>query len=462
MKPHSYAYDYAMIFCPRCGVWGPWTAPAYLLSAVRNAGFSAQYLDYNARLYAQNNSPELWTENRHHQYWINESLDHLINQIDIREIDAPVVGFSLTETNLRFSIELARKIKKNYPGKIILFGGHRVFYEEEPDNQVPLDACDAIVKGEGEITLIEILKNGLNGNPGTYVPNGNKWAFNGDRKLQKDLDLFPWPKYEDIDWDIYPARNIAIMGSRGCIYKCAFCNDVERAGYKFRKRSAESIAEEMTYHKEKNRVKYIAFNDPIINADFRHLGKLCDLMLQNNFNLPWGANFSIRKNMPKELICKAKNAGLRVVCLGLESGSSKVLKLMKKMFTVEEAEWFISALDEARIKVELNMVAGFPGETEKDFQDTIDFITKISPKVSRIVSVATLNLDHSYLWDHLNEYEMVKYDKDRHISWHTRDGQNTYAVRCKRAERLIRHSRSLGISHDRYDADIEKNPTVRT
>ena len=460
MKSHPYTHDFAMVFCPRWGVHAPWTAPAYLLEPVRANGFSAQFLDYNIRLYWSTMVPELWNSNLHHQYWMTQPLDYFLDQIDLREIDARVVGFSLTETNIRFSIELARRIRKMDPNKTILFGGHRIFFDEDPEEQVPLDVCDAIVKGEGELTLLDILQNGLNKNIGTYTPEGDRWASNGERELIKDLDRFPWPRYDDVDWNHFPARQMTIMGSRGCIFRCAFCNDVVRARHRYRQRSAEHIAEEMLYHKETNDIVFTGFNDPLINADYKHLDDLCEILLKHNYDRTWMANVAIRRNMPVELIRKVKRAGMDVAIIGLEAGNPNVLRLMKKRFTIEDAEWFINVLHEAGIKINLNLVVGFPGETEEDFQYTMEFITKMASKVSQIISVATLNLDRSYLWDHLDEYGVVGQAEDRHISWYTKDGSNTYEVRVKRAERLINHAHSLGLTHDRFDADIERKDRV--
>ena len=104
----------------------------------------------------------------------------------------------------------------------------------------------------------------------------------------------------------------------------------------------------------------------------------------------------------------------------------------------------------------MNLVVGFPGETQQDFEETMAFVTKIAPKMLRISSIATLDLDHSYMWDHLNEFDIVTKDKDRHISWRTGDGMNTYEIRLGRAEALVNHAYSLGLTHQLYDVDIER------
>jgi hypothetical protein len=180
-----YQYDFAMVFCPRWGVKVPWTAPAYLIEAVRSRGFSAQYVDFNIYHYYATQICELWTENKYHQFWKTQDLTWFLKRSNIDQISAPVVGFSLTDTNLQLSIAIARQLKKRDPNVTILFGGHRIFFPEDPEEQVPLDACDAIVKGEGELTLLEILENGLNNNLGTYTPGANGWQFNGERPLLK-------------------------------------------------------------------------------------------------------------------------------------------------------------------------------------------------------------------------------------------------------------------------------------
>jgi hypothetical protein len=453
----GYKYDFAMVFCPRWGTNFPWTATAYILETVRFAGFTAQSFDYNMKLYRENGIPELWNENIYHQYWKINDLNYFLDQIDIREIDASVVGFSLTETNLKFSIELARRIRRADPNKLIVFGGHRVFFQGDADSQIPLDACDVIVKGEGEKTIIDILNNGVENNIGTYTPGIARWIFNGDRELVKDLDAIPWPRYEDIDWRHYPDGNLAIMGSRGCIHRCVFCNDVVRGRHKFRSRSAENIADEMFYHAENNPVKWIFFNDPLINGNFRILEKLCDLLIRRGFGIPWGSNLAIRSKVPDRLFEKMYQAGFRVAVVGMESGSPKILKRMNKVFGIDIAEQFINSVHAAGIKIELNLIVGFPGETETEFQETCDFLKRNADKLCRIVSVATLNFDRSELWEHPTDYDIVFHEHDRHISWHTKDMSNTYEIRCNRAERLIQLAQSLGLMEKfRFDADIER------
>lgn len=457
-------YDFTLVFCPRWGVRNPWTAPAYLLEAVRSQGIKANYIDYNIRLYWDTYTPQLWNDNLQHQFWKTQDLDYFIDQIDLKEIKAPIVGFSLTETNIRFSVALARRLRRYYPDKLILFGGHRIFYKEDADKEVPLDACDAIIKGEGELTLVDIIKKGLSNNPGTFTPGKDSWIFNGNRELIHNLDMFPWPKYEDVDWQNFPSRELAIMGSRGCIYRCSFCNDIVRAEFKYRKRSAEHIAEEMLYHKKKNNIGFTMFNDPVLNGHYTNLDRLCEILIKNNFNRPWAGNMAVRKNMPEALLHKVRRSGLKTVIIGIECGSPKVLSLMKKPTTVEDAISFINKLYLADIKIELNLVVGFPGETEDDFKQTLKLITDLAPKISRIVSICTLNVDRSYLFDHLEEFKVIcdTQDLKRHINWKTKDGLNTYEIRSERAKRLVNQAKKLNLTHDRFDLDIERKDTMIT
>jgi radical SAM superfamily enzyme YgiQ (UPF0313 family) len=458
-------YDFAMVFCPRWATNAPWTAPAYILETVRSQGFSAQYLDYNMRLYKGLGIPELWDDNRQHRFWNQSDVKCLAEVIDLDEIDAPVVGFSVTDTNLAFSVALAQRLKQHDPTRTIVFGGHRLFYAEDVENHIPPDCCDAIVKGEGELTVVDILRKGLKKTLGTYTKEDGHWVFNGERPLIADLDSVPWPRYDDVDWSVYPTRNLAMMGSRGCLFRCVFCNDNFRAQYKFRSRSPHHIAEEMLYHWRVNDIHDIIFNDPLGNGDYRKLDELCDILIENQFNLPWYSNLAIRANMPPELLRKMRKAGYSVAVIGMESGSRRVLKLMRKAFTIEQGEAFINMVHDAGIHVEINLIVGFPGETEADLHDTCDFLTKMAPKLWRIVSISTLNLDRSELWRRVNDYGVTFEEGDplRYINWHTTDMSNTYEIRCARADKLIKHAQDLGLLNQfRFDVDIENRSRLVT
>ena len=443
------APDFTLVFCPLWGAKAPWTAPAYLLEAVKGAGYRVQYLDYNIRLYWNSATPVLWRLSQQ-DFWKTADLEWFLDQIDLSEIAAPVVGFSLTETNIRFSVALARRLRGHDPSKTILFGGHGVFFPEDAEERIPLDACDAIVKGEGEVTLLGILGGGLHANPGTYSPVGGRWVFNGERRLIEDLDTLPWPRYEEVEWRHFPAREMSVMGSRGCINRCVFCDDIVRAGHRFRRRSADHIAEEMRFHRKVHDVRFTVFNDSIVNGDFRNLDALCDRLTRDGHDRPWVGNFAVRRNMPADLVRKVRRAGFTSAMIGLESGSSKVLSLMRKPFDADDAAWFITTLHEAGIGVSLNMIVGFPGETEEDFQETLRFLTRLAPRINQLVSVCPFMLNRSHCSSHLADFGVTPGDSAEKghmgsIDWTSIDGENTWEVRYDRYQRLVAHALSLGM-----------------
>jgi hypothetical protein len=444
--------DFSLVFCPLWGPKVPWTAPAYVLEAVRSRGYRVQYLDYNVRLYWETATPLGW---RHFQqdFWKNADLACLLDHIDLNEIRGDVVGFSVTESNLHFSVALARRLRRHAPAKTIIFGGHGVCFPE--DARIPPDACDVLVAGEGELTLLDILARGGRDIPGTYTHEAGLWRAHGQRELMADLDLFPWPSYQEVDWDLYPARELAIMSSRGCVYRCVFCDDIVRAGHRYRHRSARHIVEEMGYHRREHGVRFTAFNDSILNADLDHFDALCEGLLADGHDRPWAGNFAIRRNMPEDLMRKARRAGFRIANLGLESGSPRVLSRMRKPFGPDDAASFLAQLHRAGIDVAVNLIVGFPGETDRDLQATLDLLTRLRPHITQIASICPFMLNRSYLGEHLGEFGVERGGGDRSgimgaIDWTSDGGGNTWEVRSERYQRLVGHARALGLVGDWY------------
>jgi hypothetical protein len=126
--------DITIIMAPMWNVGWPWLAPAYICEALRQAGFSVQFLDCNIDLYHKCKPLGygcFWENDAYIKAWASRKLDHLVRYINLDDIQGNVIGFSTTHSNLSFSIALASRIRMRFPRRRIIFGGHAVFLPHE-------------------------------------------------------------------------------------------------------------------------------------------------------------------------------------------------------------------------------------------------------------------------------------------------------------------------------------------
>ncbi|MFH1478242.1 MAG: radical SAM protein [Candidatus Omnitrophota bacterium] len=305
-----------------------------------------------------------------------EKFDDVINKL----LSCDIIGFSCFKSNFSSTIKIIKFIRSKKPLTKIILGGPeiaRLFFKyngsfpEEIKNLV-----DHIVVGEGELSLFDLIKGPDNATNETS-------CF----KELKCLDDASFPKYRSIDISSYPKKTISLLLSRGCIKKCSFCS--ERLLYKrFRARSIESLMDEVEYHKLHNKIaRNFVFNDSMINADLGKLDGLSEEIIRNFRSIPWEAQICIRKDMPKELFEKIKKSGCYNLFVGLESGCDRTLLNMNKGFTTSDAVIFFKDLQDAGLRFGISMITGYPGETEKDFEESLEFLIKnktLIPKIEQI------------------------------------------------------------------------------
>jgi len=288
------------------------------------------------------------------------------------------VGFSCFKSNLHATLRLAKLLKSRNKSIKIVLGGPEIarqyFKTSGRFTKEIRNLADLIVTGEGEKPLLDFVQ--LRGQDKTP-------AFN---ELDSLYSL-PFPVYKGLDIDSYPRKNsISLLFSRGCVRKCVFCS--ERLLYKrFRSRANENVIEEIKYHRSKNKTEYFIFHDSLINGDLKKLEELCDNIIKNFGSVKWEAQIAVRNDMSQALLEKIKKSGCYNLFLGLESGCNRTLKSMNKGFLAEDAVNFFKKLNAAGLFFGISIIAGYPGETESDFRESLDFIIKnkaLIPKIEQV------------------------------------------------------------------------------
>ncbi|MDP2927951.1 MAG: radical SAM protein [Candidatus Omnitrophota bacterium] len=456
-----------LIQAPVWGTYDPPMALAQLSACLKKEKHPVQALDLNIGLYLnrRENHKGLWAWEQS-DFWYNpdnvakffSENEDLINRYlkQITDYNPGMICFSVCTSSRLASLELARRIKNKRQDLTIVFGG-TLFFENSWAQSILLEGVvDIVAIGEGELTLCELVRLKEENKPLdsclgiAYKINGQIFN-NPPRPLLENLDELPFMDFSDLPLSDYDDKShIPILASRGCIQQCVFCSSkVFWPGY--RHMSGKRIFEEIKFHKARfNELGHIDFLDLLINGDISALNSLCDLLidweLKDDITISWVANAIIRKEMTPDLLAKMKKAGCKHLIYGIESGSQRVLGLMKKRYALEDADEVIKATHLAGIVVTANFMFGFPDEEEGDFSQTLDFIRRNAQHLDRVYPSRTLCAieEFSYLHAHQTEFG-IQANSPNHLYWESVDGRNTYPQRLRRCEEFCALASALGI-----------------
>ena len=125
----------------------------------------------------------------------------------------------------------------------------------------------------------------------------------------------------------------------------------------------------------------------MINGDLLWLERFCDEIINNFGSIMWEAQMAIRPDMPDTLFRKLKNSGCYHLFVGLESGCDKTLKNMNKGYSSADAVEFFKKLNREGLSFGVSILIGFPGETNQDFMDSLQFILNNKEMIPKIEQV---------------------------------------------------------------------------
>ena len=281
-----------------------------------------------------------------------------------------------------FTEYLCEHIRKLNPEIEIVLGGQGVLTygigkntKNYGDIMKDKGLCDIYIAGEGEVRIVDVLNKDLD------IPGINNENFT----QVNELDNMPFPNYSFYYMDEYDylqeEKEVYIVGSRGCVRKCTYC-DVARYWPKFRFRSGENIASEMINHYEKHGVTSFYFTDSLINGSIKAFNNMCEELAKynsdHNVKFDWGGQMIWRppKQLPKDHYKLVAEAGGNTFYIGVETGSDKIRWEMDKKFTNEDIEWQLQEFSKNKLKCFFLMLTGYLTETLKDHNDTLEMFPR--------------------------------------------------------------------------------------
>jgi anaerobic magnesium-protoporphyrin IX monomethyl ester cyclase len=302
---------------------------------------------------------------------------------DLKEFSPHLIFFPTTTPTIKSDIKFFSNFKESL---LFCFGPHPSGIPEETLKEFP--QLKGVIVGEPEFTSLEIAerikeKISLRGVKGLVYREKEEIVFNPLRELIQTLDILPEPSWEFFPLQYYkiPFLNIPYLlveTSRGCPYKCSFCVVPLIHGNIFRIKSVEKIVQEIENGIKKFKINFFHFW-----ADSTFLKKesaieLADAILKKNLKIRFVCN--LRPEAVEEESAKfLKKAGCFMVSFGGESANSEFLEKMNKKLNLEKIEKAVRILKKNKIKTAVFFIIGYPGETEKEIENTFKFAMALSP-----------------------------------------------------------------------------------
>lgn len=296
-----------------------------------------------------------------------------IRQVLIEE-KPQIVGISFLSSARFPAFEIARIAKSL--GIITVAGGHHAtFTAQEIILNYPF--FDFVVRGEGEFTFLELLKELNSGKKefdkikGISYRQGDKVKTTQERDFIADLDSLPFPAWHLLKMDKYPYHTI--MGSRGCCSECIFCSSPDFWKRRLRLISPKRVVDSLELLVKKYGRKLIRFRDDYFTLNQHWAWDVCEEIIRKGLKIKWECQGMAIGNK-KSLFEQMKKAGCEKICFGIESGSQKVLSSIKKNINKESIYESVTLAREAGIKlVGTFFMLGHPQETIEDMRQTFEF-----------------------------------------------------------------------------------------
>lgn len=351
------------------------------------------------------------------------SMQEAIEQIG--SFGPDIVGITSTTNFFCNALELASAVKRRFPDITTVLGGPHV--SSHTASAMANTCFDFACVGEGEITAVELARalaagSRLDDVQGIAFRRGTEVVQSPARPLIENLDTLPMPARHLLPLHKYvPQPNdgpylpkAAMISSRGCPYRCIFC-DHGIYGNTYRSFSPGRIVDEMSELVNRYGMRDIAFVDSLFMISAQRVDEITDEILRRGLAVRWTC--TMRANITtREILEKMKSAGCWRVRIGVEAGNDEVLKLIRKDVTKQQVRRAVRDADRSGLRPKGFFMIGHPGETRERILESITFARSL-PLTDITVQINT-PLPGAPQWSMISDHgELVTRDLDKYSFW---------------------------------------------
>ena len=340
---------------------------AYVMTAVKKAGFEFDLIDMDVNGLGIKDLEAILAD----------------KEYDIYAIGCIVTGFKLVR-------QISETIKNIHPEAIIIAGNSVA--TSIPELLLEHTKVDIAVMGEGDITIVELLRALESGKPisdvkGIVFNDNKKIVHTPKRPVASGLDLFGFPDWDIFELDKYDkyaslnvnnfssekAHSYPLNFARGCPFNCTFCYHVFK-GEKYRKYSEDACVAEMKRLHSQYGCNYVCFWDELTFPDIKGVERLVDNIRKMKINISWEATTrgDLFRKKDLSLVKAMKEAGCGSIAFSLENADPKILAAMNKKISVSAVIEQAKVLWEGGVIPLTSVIFGYPQETPESIQRTIE------------------------------------------------------------------------------------------
>lgn len=320
------------------------------------------------------------------------SKEEFLRQID--EYDPELIGFSVTTNQWQYAKLFCGWIKEHRDTLIVCGGNHPT---QNPDEVISEKNVDIVCIGEGEYSILDLMRNLKEGNDITQIKN--LWVKTAQgviknplRPLIEDLDSLPFLNRRVFDYDnLLKETGYAaiVMAGRGCPNSCTYCsnpalNKLYRGKGKIvRRQSPPRAISELKYLKRRYRIELFDFMDEVFTIDQKWLKEFLSIY-RKKVHIPF--HVMVRpENLSRAMLQEMKDSGCELIRIGIESGNQWLReKVLNRKMSNEQIINAFQLAEDVGIKTYAFIMVGLPYETPEMIEETIELIKKIRPNHTQV------------------------------------------------------------------------------